>query len=418
MPDLSTLIDYCISVGNKSGAIIPAPQGLKKLKESIEGVPFQLLVPGMSGVLSNGNLLQGIQQLAQQLGGLQNLGGQFQQILGQMASGQVSVQQLVNAAGGVTSLTAGLMNYLGASDLASITSIAPGTQNTSFNAANVSPTINTTVTTTGSTVYVQGPPGPQGPAATIPAAGNGSVLFVVGNTVEGDLGFTFDDTQNNVSIANTLTVGRSINISGNNVAISLRTRTVLSSGNGTYTAPTGCQAINIRLVGAGGGGSGTGNTPGVGSAGGNTTFGSLNGQGGGGGSTLNDYIGQGGSASGGDINIAGGSGYLISLGNASTTYYGGPGGQSFFGGAGVTQYTALGLAGAAGSGGGGAAGAFTSGDVTGAGGGAGGYCEKLISNPTSYSYNVGAGGAGGTAGVGGNAGGAGGSGSIIIDEYY
>lgn len=124
MPDLGTIIDYCISVNNKSGSIPSAPQGLKKLKESIEGVPFELLTKGFSGIFDQ--LQQGMQQLTQAMGGIQNMGGQVQQILSQVQNGTASVDQLVQAFGGVTAMTAGLSNSLSSVDLQSITSLAPG----------------------------------------------------------------------------------------------------------------------------------------------------------------------------------------------------------------------------------------------------------------------------------------------------
>lgn len=123
MPDLSTIIDYAISVNNKSGSIPSAPQGIKKLKESIEGVPFELLTKGMSGIFDQ---LQGqMQQLMQAMGGIQNMGGQAQQILGQIQNGTASADQLVQAFGGVTAMTAGLSGFLSSGDLKSITSLAP-----------------------------------------------------------------------------------------------------------------------------------------------------------------------------------------------------------------------------------------------------------------------------------------------------
>jgi hypothetical protein len=55
-----------------------------------------------------------------------------------------------------------------------------------------------------------------------------------------------------------------------------------------------------------------------------------------------------------------------------------------------------------------------------AGGGGGGYTEKIIKSPSAtYSYAVGAGGAGGTGGgTGGGLGGAGYAGVIIVTEFY
>jgi hypothetical protein len=123
MADLSTIIDYCISVGNKSGSIPPAPIGLKHLKESINGLPFELLTPSMSGIFNN--LLGALGQLSQMMGGLQNLGGEFQTILGQIQSGNISQDQIISAFGGVTAMTAGLSQYLSSSDLQSIMNVLP-----------------------------------------------------------------------------------------------------------------------------------------------------------------------------------------------------------------------------------------------------------------------------------------------------
>lgn len=125
MPDLSTIIDYCISVNNKSGSIPPAPQGLKKLKESIEGVPFALLTKGMSGIFDN-NLVGQIMQMAQQMGGLQNMGGKgTQQIMQQLQNGTAAIDQVIQTFGGVTAMTAGLGGFLSSDDQKSITSLIP-----------------------------------------------------------------------------------------------------------------------------------------------------------------------------------------------------------------------------------------------------------------------------------------------------
>lgn len=128
MADTSTIVKYAMSVGNKSGAIPAAPQGILNLKESIEGLPFELLTPSMSQIFNQGKMLQGIKQLAQQLGGLQNLGN-FQQILGQVTNGSVSVDQMVQAVGGVTAMTASLNTFMPQAALDTINAISPGTAN-------------------------------------------------------------------------------------------------------------------------------------------------------------------------------------------------------------------------------------------------------------------------------------------------
>lgn len=86
------LLDVLTQLGNKSGAIKSAPPALKKLKESIQGVPFELLRPGMSGVMDVGKILQGIAKMAPAMGGLTNMGS-FQSILGQLTAGQQAQAQ-------------------------------------------------------------------------------------------------------------------------------------------------------------------------------------------------------------------------------------------------------------------------------------------------------------------------------------
>jgi phage-related protein len=117
------LLDYIISKNNLSGSIPPAPQGLKNLKESIEGLPFELLSPSISGIF--GQLQQQLQQLIQSMGGIQNMGGQgIQQVLGQIQNGTISVDQIIETFGGVTAMTAGLSGYLPAELSQAITQLA------------------------------------------------------------------------------------------------------------------------------------------------------------------------------------------------------------------------------------------------------------------------------------------------------
>src|SRR4051812_32095364 len=107
MANLSTIIDYCISVNNKSGSIPTAPMGMKKLKESIEGMPFELLNKSMSGIFDQ--LPRQLNQLIQSMGGIQNMGGKnIQQILAQVQNGTLTPDQIAEVFGGVTSMTAGL----------------------------------------------------------------------------------------------------------------------------------------------------------------------------------------------------------------------------------------------------------------------------------------------------------------------
>jgi hypothetical protein len=203
----------------------------------------------------------------------------------------------------------------------------------------------------------------------------------------------------------------------------LPTVQTFTSGSGTYTKPSNCLYVIVRIVGGGGGGGGSGTigTSGNGGAGGNTTFGSslLTANGGAGGLTDGQNGGAGGSASGGDINIGGAAGGPA---DGLVSAPGGNGGSTAFGGAGTGGGTAPGAGSAgktnSGSGGGGG-GPAAGGVLCGAGGGAGGYVEKLIVSPSStYAYAVGAAGTAGTAGTSGAAGGAGGSGFIIVQEFY
>ena len=205
--------------------------------------------------------------------------------------------------------------------------------------------------------------------------------------------------------------------------------TVYTSGSGTYTTPTNCRYLQVKMVGGGGGGSGGGNGGGNGGAGGNTTFGtSLLSAGGGSGGVDNTNVGASGgtssigSASG--IALTGGTGDSGSTSGASSGYtHGGAGGASAFGGNGSgSGSTNVGAAGAGvtntGGGGGGGQGANPNG-FPGSGGGAGGYVDAYITSPSSsYSYAVGTGGTAGTAGTSGTAGAAGGSGVIYITAFF
>ena len=202
------------------------------------------------------------------------------------------------------------------------------------------------------------------------------------------------------------------------------------SGSGTYTTPTNCSYIKVRMVGAGSGGNGGGDggTGGSATAGGATTFGtSLLTANGGAAGVISD-----GSAGGAVtvnapaislVALTGGYGSSVDFynSNAIANTAGASGGVSFFGGAGCGSAAGAGIAAIAnsGSGGGGGGGNSVAGVVSGGGGGAGGYIEAIIVSPSaSYAYAVGAGSAGGAAGTNGNAGGAGGSGIIIVEEYY
>lgn len=119
-PVAGRLIDVLIQRGNASGAVRPAPHALRELKSSIVGVPFQLLSPSMSGVLTAGNLGPVVQRLAQMPGmSLASL-GKLQSVLGQLS--QLTVGSggdpswLVDAIGAGAAIGTALMAYGGALD--------------------------------------------------------------------------------------------------------------------------------------------------------------------------------------------------------------------------------------------------------------------------------------------------------------
>jgi hypothetical protein len=99
---------------------------------------------------------------------------------------------------------------------------------------------------------------------------------------------------------------------------------------------------------------------------------------------------------------------------------GGGSGQSPFGGGGRQPNSGNGGGTAQTNSGSGGAGAGCGGTPnSGGGGAAGGYVEKLITNPAAtYSYAVGGGASGGSAGTSGFTGGAGAAGIIVIEELY
>jgi len=188
----------------------------------------------------------------------------------------------------------------------------------------------------------------------------------------------------------------------------LPTRQVLTSGTAaTYTTPSGCRQLRIRMVGGGGGGYGAGASGQT--SGGDTSFNSIAAKGGSASSGADGGVGGTAGAGSASFRVPGGGG---GAGPSTGTTIGGTGGSSAFGGGASGRNNNSGLSAAANSGGGGGGGAPLG------GGGAGEYVEYIISSPAgTYTYTVGAKGNGGTAGAG-FAGGDGGSGLIIVDEFY
>ena len=197
-----------------------------------------------------------------------------------------------------------------------------------------------------------------------------------------------------------------------------------TSGSGaTYTPAIGIRHIRVRMVGGGGGGGAVTTNDGV--NGGDSAFATWTAVKGNGGPHGNAAATAGGAGGTGGTN---GTGTLIHRADgmagqgsdASGPVRTGPGGISFFGGAGSGQNVAnaAGLAAKANSGSGGSGGLATAAGE-GSGGGAGEYVEFYMSAAqvgASQTYTVGAGGAGGAAGN--QAGGAGAAGVIIIEEFY
>lgn len=201
----------------------------------------------------------------------------------------------------------------------------------------------------------------------------------------------------------------------------LPTRTILNTaGSGTWTRPTGCRQIRVRMVAGGAGGGGfngaTSNT-----AGGDTTFKDVVAKGGHvATSGASGSFGDGGAGGTGGSDGTGVTGlFRVPGGQGQTSWItsapaaggdGSLGGSSAFGGA---QYGGSPGVGCGGSG----APPFGAGDGGGGGGGGGEYAEFIINNPAaSYTYTVGASGNGTVSGsINGNPGV---HGCIIIDEFY
>lgn len=122
----SRLLEHLASVQNKSGSIRTAAVGLMNLKDEIEGVPFDVKIPGMSAVIQAANMAVGIKEM---LDGLKNLSalGDFNNILGAAQTGvditkltpeqivgviqQVGEDRVREALGPVTGLMASLMRF-------------------------------------------------------------------------------------------------------------------------------------------------------------------------------------------------------------------------------------------------------------------------------------------------------------------
>lgn len=110
MAGSTILLDHLIKIANKSGALKPAPQHLKKLKQNLEKVPFKLLQPGMSGVQNMANLLQGLASAMKNNGGSSQGIGNLPAVLAQSKGnlGQLPLDQIQAAVGAAITLGASL----------------------------------------------------------------------------------------------------------------------------------------------------------------------------------------------------------------------------------------------------------------------------------------------------------------------
>jgi len=204
--------------------------------------------------------------------------------------------------------------------------------------------------------------------------------------------------------------------------------TVYTTSSGTYTVPTNCRYLQVRMAGGGGGGAGGGSgSPGAGGSGGSTTFGT---------SLLTCTAGAGGTPAQASTHSIGGLGTINSPATGLGLYGGeGSGGNGYlvagyqtgmsggtnpFGGAGSSAANSAGFAAQPNTGaGGGGGGSTASGTGSGGGGAAGGYIDAIITSPSAtYSYAIGAGGTAGTAGTNGFVGGAGAAGIIFITAFF
>lgn len=123
----SRLLEHLVSVQNKSGSIRSAASGLMNLKDEIEGVPFDVRIPGMSAVIQAANVAVGLKSMLDDLKSLSALGdfgnvlsaaagiGQDiskmtpEQIVGVIQ--QVGEDKIMEALGPVTGIMAGLMRF-------------------------------------------------------------------------------------------------------------------------------------------------------------------------------------------------------------------------------------------------------------------------------------------------------------------
>jgi hypothetical protein len=132
------LLKHLVKVQNKSGAVKPSPQTMLKLEQALKKVPYELLKKGMSGVVNSQAMMKGVAKLAQQLGGLNNV-GQFKNLMSKSGgsggaltaeeaeriAAVVSQEELEEALGGAMALGISLMSGLDPEDQKEIDDEAP-----------------------------------------------------------------------------------------------------------------------------------------------------------------------------------------------------------------------------------------------------------------------------------------------------
>lgn len=79
------LLQHLVSINNESGAAVPAPGTLLNLEGQVKKVPVALLTPGMSGLVSSGNMVSGLLQFISALGSTDGFGN-IAQLIQQAAS--------------------------------------------------------------------------------------------------------------------------------------------------------------------------------------------------------------------------------------------------------------------------------------------------------------------------------------------
>jgi hypothetical protein len=261
----------------------------------------------------------------------------------------------------------------------------------------------------------------------------GLSYWLVVSSANATAGDTYTNNGQTFTVTSTISSGTSLLVTSTGAPSSSGTLTKASgTGDATITFTTVVSPKYLRVVVQGAGGGSAGSGTGAGSAagtGGTSSFSTLVSCPGG------SPGGYGGAGAGGTaptisapaipvLAVVGGGGGTSATHGSGVIVGSGIGGNSYFGGAGASSYSALnpGAPGAANTGGGASGGGWSSGGVSGTSGGGGGggsTAIAIIPNPSAtYSVTVGVGGTAGGAGASGTAGAAGGSGMVAVEEFF